>query len=195
MEYLEALEASGFSMFIKESSTAYVGFLAFHTIGMVFLVGVSGVVAMRILGVARSLPLGPLMDFFPLLYLGVAINVVTGGVLLCLYPTKYIVDPAMYIKAGAILVAIVMVRKLKAFLLRLEAGVDTEADVQNMKMWARTLLVAWLFTVLTGRIVAYGLATKIQTAIAVLIVVAIVLIIGYLVGRGLGWINSSEQDA
>jgi hypothetical protein len=195
MEYLEALEASGFSMFIKESSTAYVAFLAFHTIGLVFLVGVSGVVAMRILGVARSLPLGPLLDFFPLLYLGVCINVVTGVVLLCLYPTDYIVDPTMYIKAAAIVVAIIMVRKLKTFLLNLEAGVTTEEESKDMKMWARTLLIAWLFAVLAGRTVAYGLATKIQTAVAVLIVVSLVLLVGYLVGRGLGWINPSEQDA
>jgi hypothetical protein len=195
MEYLEALEASGFSMFIKESSTAYVAFLAFHTIGLVFLVGVSGVVAMRILGVARSLPLGPLLDFFPLLYLGVCINVVTGLVLLCLYPTDYIVDSTMYIKAAAIVVAIIMVRKLKTFLLNLEAGVTTEEESKNMKIWARTLLIAWLFAVLAGRTVAYGLATKIQTAVAVLIVVSLVLLVGYLVGRGLGWINPSEQDA
>lgn len=195
MEYLEALEASGFSMFIKESSTAYVAFLAFHTIGLVFLVGVSGVVAMRILGVARSLPLGPLLDFFPLLYLGVCINVVTGLVLLCLYPTDYIVDPTMYIKAAAIVVAIIMVRKLKTFLLDLEAGVTTEEQSKNMKMWARILLIAWLFAVLAGRTVAYGLATKIQTAVAVLIVVSLILLVGYLAGRGLGWINPSEQDA
>jgi hypothetical protein len=195
MEYLEALEASGFSMFIKESSTAYVAFLAFHTIGLVFLVGVSGVVAMRILGVARSLPLGPLLDFFPLLYLGVCINVVTGVVLLCLYPTDYIVDPTMYIKAAAIVVAIIMVRKLKTFLLNLEAGVTTEEESNNMKLWSRILLIAWLFAVLAGRTVAYGLATKIQTAVAVLIVVSLVLLVGYLVGRGLGWINPSEQDA
>jgi hypothetical protein len=64
-----------------------------------------------------------------------------------------------------------------------------------MKIWARTLLIAWLFAVLAGRTVAYGLATKIQTAVAVLIVVSLVLLVGYLVGRGLGWINPSEQDA
>ena len=86
-----------------DHTTAYVAFLAFHTIGLVFLVGVSGVVAMRILGVARSLPLGPLLDFFPLQYLGVCINVVTGVVLLCLYPTDYIVDPTMYIKAAVMM--------------------------------------------------------------------------------------------
>ncbi|MEO2174180.1 MAG: hypothetical protein ABGY96_08785, partial [bacterium] len=173
----------------------YVAFLAFHTIGLVFLVGVSGIVAMRILGVARSLPLGPLLDFFPLLYLGVCINVVTGVVLLCLYPTNYIVDPTMYIKAVAIIVAIIMVRKLKTYLLNLELGIVSESESRDMKTWARTLLVAWLFAVLTGRTVAYGLATKIQTSIAVLIVVSLVLLIGYFAGRSLGWINRFEQDA
>ncbi len=69
----------------------------------------------------------------------------------------------MYIKAAAIVVAIIMVRKLKTFLFNIEAGAITEAESDNMKMWARILLVAWLFAVLAGRTVAYGLATKIQT--------------------------------
>ena len=42
MEILTAIEASGFSMWIKENSTGYVAILAFHTWGLVFLVGISG---------------------------------------------------------------------------------------------------------------------------------------------------------
>ena len=79
MEILEALEASGFSMWVKGSSTAYVAVLAFHTNGLAFLVGISGATAMRILGVARSIPLQAMEDFFPLMYVGMGINVLTGS--------------------------------------------------------------------------------------------------------------------
>ncbi len=63
MALLEALESSGFAMMVKESNTGYVATLAFHSIGMAFLVGISGATALRVLGVARSLPLAPMEDF------------------------------------------------------------------------------------------------------------------------------------
>ena len=49
MEILAAIEASGFAMFVKESNTAYVATLAWHSIGMAFLVGISGATALRVL--------------------------------------------------------------------------------------------------------------------------------------------------
>ena len=59
IEFFQIVESSGFSMSLKESSTAYVAILAFHTIGLSFLVGISGTTALRILGIAPSIPLKP----------------------------------------------------------------------------------------------------------------------------------------
>ncbi len=193
MEMLQAIEASSFSMWVKESSTAYVAVLAFHTIGLAFLVGISGATAMRILGVARSMPLEPMEDFFPLMYVGFWINAVTGMVLLSLYPTKFFVDATLYIKLGAVTLAIVIIRKLQAHVFGEGANLDTAAGSKKAKMLAGTLLAVWLIATTAGRLMAYTLPTKLQTAAAVLVVAVVVLLIGYFVGRGLGWIKSSEQ--
>ena len=193
MEMLQAIEASSFSMWVKESSTAYVAVLAFHTIGLVFLVGISGATAMRILGVARSMPLEPMEDFFPLMYVGFWINAVTGMVLLSLYPTKFFVDATLYIKLGAVTLAIVIIRKFQAHVFGEGANLDTAAGSKKAKMLAGTLLAVWLIATTAGRLMAYTLPTKLQTAAAVLVVAVVVLLIGYFVGRGLGWIKSSEQ--
>lgn len=195
MEFLQAIEASGFSMWVKESSTAYVAVLALHTIGLAFLVGISGSTAMRILGVARSMPLAPMADFFPLMYVGLCINAVTGSVLLVLYPTKFLVDLTLYIKLCAVTVAVVIIRWLHTHVFAGGVDPETAADSKNVKMLARTMLAAWLFAVVAGRLTAYGVNTKLQTAAAVLVLATVVLLVGYFVGRSLGWIKSSEQGA
>ncbi len=193
MEILEALEASGYSMWVKESSTAYVAVLALHSIGMAFLVGISGATAMRILGVAHSMPLEPMEDFFPLMYVGFWINALTGTVLLSLYPTKFLTDANTYIKLGAVAVAMVMILKLQAHVFGGEAGSDMAAVSKKAKLLAGTLLAVWLVAVTTGRLMAYTLPTKLQTAAAVLVVAIVALLVGYFAGRRLGWIKSSGQ--
>ena len=189
MEFLELLEASAFSMWVKESSTAYVSVLAFHTIGLTFLVGISGATAMRILGVAPTMPLVPMEEFFPLMHVGFLINLLTGSVLLCLYPTDYLVDPAIYIKLAAVVVALVMINLIKANVFRSEDP-ETQAQTKSAKGYAVTLLCMWLIAIVAGRVTAYTLPTRLQTAAAVLIVVGAAMLVIYLVGRNRGGSDS-----
>ncbi len=193
VEILQALENSGFSMWVKESSTAYVAVLAFHTIGLAFLVGISGATAARVLGAARSMPLEPMQDFFPLMYAGLAINVFTGLVLICLYPVKYATDVAFYIKLAAIAVAAWVLRKLRILLYESEADADSIAETRPAKVLAVTMLAAWLIGIVAGRVTAYTVPTKIATAGAVIVVLIMVLLIGYAI-RQLGKGRSSQQN-
>jgi hypothetical protein len=195
MELLQALESSGFSMWVKESSTAYVAVLAFHTIGLAFLVGISGATAMRILGVARAIPLEPMQDFFPLMYAGFWINAFTGTVLLCLYPTDFLTEPTIYIKLVAVVVAMLLVRKLHREVFRGGLDVETVAATRTVKIQAGVLLSVWLVATVAGRVMAYTMPTKIQTAAAVVIFLAIAGLIGYVVGRLSGWIGPSAREA
>jgi len=187
---LEAIETSGFSMLVKQSGTAYVAVLAFHTIGLIFLAGVSGATAMRVLGVARSIPLAPIKEFYQLMYAGLWINVLTGSVLICLYPTEYVVDPSFYIKIGGVVAALTLVQKLKNHLYGGGEGMDTPAGVKKAKTLAASLLVAWLVATVTGRVIAYSVTTKVQTAIGVVIVVILGLLVIRFAGRSLGLVKS-----
>lgn len=193
MEILAALEASRFAMFVKESNTGYVATLAFHSIGMAFLVGISGATALRILGVARSLPLAPMEDFFPLMYAGFWINAVTGVVLLTLYPTKFLTDGLFYFKLAAIVMAVVTIRRLVAHVFRDEASLETAAGAKKAKLLAGTLLAVWGVAVLAGRLTAYTFDTRIQTIFAVFIFTIVMLLAGYVVARLVGWIEPSGQ--
>jgi hypothetical protein len=194
MELLQTLEESRFAMFVKESGTAYTTCLALHTIGLAFLVGISGATALRVLGVARNLPLAPMEDFFPLVYAGFCINALTGVVLLALYPTKYVVDPTIYIKLGAVALAMVTLRMLRAQVFDRATSLETAAGARKARTLAVAMLAAWMIAIVAGRVTAYTVATKIQTAVAVAVFAAVALPVGYYLVRGWGWIEASATS-
>jgi hypothetical protein len=195
MELLQTLEESRFAMYVKESGTAYTTFLAFHTIGLAFLVGISGATALRVLGAARSLPLAPMEDFFPLMYAGFWINAVTGVVLLVLYPTKYVVDPTIYIKLGAVALAMVALRVFRAQVFGGAADLQTPRGARKAKTAALAMLGAWLTAVVAGRVTAYTAETKIHTALAVVVFVAVAVPAGYYLVRGWSWLGTAARGA
>ena len=193
MEMLQALEASGFSMWVKESSTAYVAVLAFHTIGLAFLVGISGATAMRVLGAARSMPLAPMEGFFPLMYTGFFINLFTGAILMCLYPTDFMVEPTIYVKLSAVTLAMFLIHKLRAEVFHGAGDAETNAETKPAKTHAVLVLCAWLLATICGRVMAYTMPTKLQTLAAVVIFITVALVIGFAADRKLGWFGSLKS--
>jgi hypothetical protein len=82
-EFLDAIENSGFSSYIRETPSVlgYSTILALHTFGMAFLVGLSGVIALRVLGAVPQLPLTPLRSLQPIIVAGFWLNAITGLIL------------------------------------------------------------------------------------------------------------------
>jgi len=192
IELMELVEASAFAMWVKESSTAYVAVLAFHTIGLAFLVGISGAIAMRILGVARGIPLQPMEDFMPLMFAGAAINVFTGLVLIVLYPTNYLTEPTIYVKLAAIAVAVVVLRRLKAVVFDSPLDAEEVAQQAPIRVLAVAMMVSWVVATVAGRVMAYTMPTKIQTAIAALVFLALGFGMVHLAGRRLGLLDEAR---
>ena len=116
-EILEIIENSGFATFVRETPSVlgYSTVLALHTFGMAFLVGLSGVIALQVLGVVRGLPLAPLEAFFPLIIAGFWVNAATGVVLTMLAARSLAANPDFYVKLIAIVAAVICLRKLKQY--------------------------------------------------------------------------------
>ena len=79
MGFLEFLETS-LATFIRESDSffAFAGFLCLHTLGLSLLVGVNAIVAIRLLGIAPSIPVKPLGKLFPFQWIGLVLSMVSG---------------------------------------------------------------------------------------------------------------------
>ena len=115
MQFLAAIEHSGFSVWVRESNSllAYPGVLFLHTLGMGVVAGISAVIALRILGCAREVPLGDLRRLYPYMWAGFYLNTVTGIILFAIDATTKIIDPVFYVKLAFIAAAVILMYRIK----------------------------------------------------------------------------------
>src|SRR5262245_36652820 len=152
----KTIEETGLSVWIRDSPSffAYWFILSIHAVGMGLLVGASMVIALRILGVARELPLAPLKGLYPIIWIGLWIQVLSGVLLLIGYPTKAFTNIDFYIKLTFIALGVVAMRKLKKRVFGDSSLSDSEMMLKG-KALAAWSLVFWFGVVTAGRMLAY----------------------------------------
>src|SRR5215470_18226453 len=113
-EFLDSIENSGFSSYIRETPSVlgYSTVLALHTFGKAFLVGLSGVVALRVIGVVPELPLNPLRKLQPVIIIGFWVNAITGLILTTLAIRSFLTNWDFYVKLASIAIALVSLAKM-----------------------------------------------------------------------------------
>lgn len=185
MELLQWIENLGFLRWLHEAPTvlAYPTILALHSFGMAFLVGISTMISLRVLGFAPGLPLAPLEKFYPLMTISFWVNAVSGVVLFALAAASFAANPVFYIKMLAIAGAVVNTRLLRASVFGDPANLDARPVPMKGKILAVTSLGLWLVAILAGRLTAYYGYVVWQTVAAVLILMAVVLIVRYAAAR------------
>lgn len=153
--FLDALEQSGLSKWLRESQSLF-GFyfiLLFHTIGLSLVVGPNLAIDLRLLGVAREIPLPPLTRWFRLMWFGLVVNILTGIILVLAYPTKAVTNPDFYVKLTLIGFAVWTLYMIKTRVLE-DASPDKAAMArgQRLAVWS---LVLWTGVIGAGRLLAY----------------------------------------
>lgn len=154
--FLDAFEQSGLSKGVRESQSVfgYYFVLTFHTIGLSLVAGPHAAIDLRLLGVAREIPLAPLKRWFSLMWFGLALNVASGIFLVLAYPVKSLTNPVFYVKLILVGVAVWTMQMIKT-------RVFDDASLSEAGMWAggKTLavwsLVLWVGVITAGRLLAY----------------------------------------
>jgi hypothetical protein len=148
--FLIWLESTALNQWIIGSPSlfAFPGILALHAIGMGFAAGLSAAIDLRILGVARGVPLSELRRLLPILWAGFWLNAASGVLLLIGYPTKALTNPVFYLKLGLIAVAMVLVKRTGV---RLAAGDESRTH----RRMAAVSLACWAGAITAGRLLAY----------------------------------------
>jgi hypothetical protein len=142
--FLEAIERSGLSTWIRESESAFAYYfvLVIHNIGLALLVGTCGVLGASLLGFVPELPFAPLRRFFRFIWIGFWLNVVSGVFLLIAYPTKALTNPLFYVKLVLVAVGVWTLRRI-------------EREVEVRRSLALWMLGSWLGVLTAGRALAY----------------------------------------
>ena len=185
MEFLNLIENNSFAIWLRESTSilAYPTLLAFHTLGMAFLVGTSTAISLRLLGFASSVPLAPLRKFFPLMRFAFSISLVSGALLLMLDARLFLTMPAFYIKLAAIVAALLIIRLLRVRALNDEVGAATGPVPREIQVLAAAVLICWAVAITAGRVTAYVSEIGLQSAAAVVTAAAVLLIGRYIAVR------------
>ena len=188
MVFFDWLEHSGLSMWIKESMSLWpydILCLSAHAIGMALLVGFSSAIALRVVGFAPQVPLGPMAQFFPVMYVGFWINALSGIGLFITYPVKAVTNPIFYLKMVGVALAVVCIRRIKQQVFDAPCCANDRLVLERGHQSAAVLLGVWVVTITAGRLLAYkGIpAIEWMTAIGMATVTALTGALGYVLTR------------
>jgi hypothetical protein len=155
-QFLFWLESTALSVWLRESISvfAFPMILAYHTIGMGFVAGLSSAVDLRILGVARRVPLLELKRFLPATWVAFWLNAVSGVLLLIAYPTKALTNPVFYVKLICIGLAVAILRSIANSIFQ-DPNLDLGEIPARGKWLAGASLFCWGGAILAGRLLAY----------------------------------------
>jgi hypothetical protein len=185
MQFLNLIENNTLTYWLRESPSilAYPTLIAIHTFGMIFLVGTSIGIALRILGFATGMPLGALRNFFRVMWIAAVISLVSGILLSILDLRTLLAMPAFYVKIGAIVAAMITARWLLSGVFSETSPTHHGAIPAAAKALAIAQLICWGIAITAGRLTAYDAEVARQTTIALVILTMIALGARYVVAR------------
>src|SRR5262249_38830040 len=133
---------------------AYWFILTIHAIGMGVLVGASTVLDLRLLGVARDLPIAPLRRLYPVMWFGFWMQVVSGLLLMLAFPTKALTNPVFYTKLILIGFAMTMMMKINRRIFS-DSTLNDAGMMRKGSSLAKWSLICWAVAMTAGRFLAY----------------------------------------
>jgi len=142
--------------FVRNSTWAFPTLQSLHFIGMTMLIGVVGAIDLRVLGVARGLPIHPLHRLLPLAFIGFGINLLTGLMFFAHDPFVYAYNMSFRIKMLLILVA-----GLNALWFQLGVFIDVDKWEPGIeasrlaKVISALSLLIWFAVITAGRFIAF----------------------------------------
>ena len=151
------LEDSWLGVWVREypSLFAFPFILFLHTLGLAMLAGVSVAIDVWLLR-NRTLGNGARMTgLIRTMWLGFGINTVSGLLLLVAYPAKALTNPVFYTKMLLVGLGVLSVARINREMFPAGVAVAGAVVTAAARRWATVSFVAWMGTVLTGRLLAY----------------------------------------
>jgi hypothetical protein len=155
--FLESLENTGISLFIRESDSllSFPTILTAHAFGYCFIMATNAIVSARMLGFAASIPFKPLRRLFPVMWIGLIVTAITGLALVMAAAQKRVPNPILWFKMILLAVATPMMWKFQ-----MKVFDDPSVNENNIPSSARTMaacqLALWILIMISGRLIPYS---------------------------------------
>jgi hypothetical protein len=155
LQLIAAFEQNSFSVWIRESPSllAFPFILYLHTLGLAMLAGIN--VGLDFWLLARgTVPSFDLKGLYRVMWLGFAVNLLSGLALLAAYPAKALTNWVFYLKLALVAVGVVVLERLKKELI-VAADVPSRTVTPSGRRLAMLSLFVWAGTIFAGRLLAY----------------------------------------
>ncbi len=150
MEILWWIEDSWLGMLVSSSQWGYPIVLSMHAVGMAVLVGVSLILAMRVLGFGSAIPVTALAPFWTIALVGFVVNLLSGAALFMGNASVLFFNTAFHIK----LIGVVVGLALTWWLVKICVRGTGEVSASH-KGFAGIALLGWAVALVAGRLIGY----------------------------------------
>lgn len=126
-----------------------------HFMGLCLLIGTVGVFDLRMLGLARGIPMHALHKLVPWGVGGYLLNVTTGVMFVVSAPDQYLFNPAFQVKLSLMAIAGLNVLFFYRFVFGPVRAADANAVPASARTAAAVSLTCWVGVIVCGRLITY----------------------------------------
>jgi hypothetical protein len=153
---LESLESSQFSAWIRNALWGWPFALTLHAFGTALVVGFIVIISLRMLGLSSMIPYSVLRRLFPVVWVAIVLQFVSGFMLWMTKPTQYVVDIAFMLKSMLVIAGIVLTVHLSRTINEGAASWDANGTVSARAVTLGTAaLLLWSVVLIAGRLTAH----------------------------------------
>lgn len=151
------LENSALAVWVRESTSifAYTMVLAVHAVGLAIVVGISTLMALRLLGFAPRIPLPALQRLYPAIWFGFCINAISGALLFIAEARKMAEMPAFWGKLGFVAAGMAVGQLLRSRCFPDSSSVNAGVVTPIARRLAWLSLACWYLALAIGRLTGY----------------------------------------
>ena len=127
-----------------------------HFVGLTLLFGAIAAWDLRLLGVAKQVPLAAFHRLVPFAVIGFVINAVSGSFFLMTVPNQYIYNPAFLLKMACVLLAGVNVAVFYATMFRQVWATNAPSGESPFaRVSGAVSLTLWIIVIVCGRMITF----------------------------------------
>jgi hypothetical protein len=141
---------------LMQSAWAWPIVESLHFIGLCLLIGAIGSFDLRLLGIARRVPIAAMHRLIPWGIAGFALNIATGLLFVLTEPDQYIYNPSFHLKVLFLGVAGLNASLFYVTSYRQVFGETPSLDApRRAKLIALVSLTAWMTVIVCGRLITF----------------------------------------
>jgi hypothetical protein len=153
---LQWLEATQYADLIRNELWGWPLVLTIHVFGTATVVGFFFIIGLRLLGFFKMVPYASLSRLIPVVWVAVALQLISGFTLWITKPTQYVADLAFMLKMLLVLGGALLTLRVGRILRQEAAAWDAAGDASARGRRAATAtLLVWCGVLVLGRFTAY----------------------------------------